>query len=282
MITEGREELPDILGLCEVENDNAVGMLASKLGYTSFVVTASPDRRGIDVALLHRPSMNLQMLSWREHVMVGERFEKKPTRNVLEAEFQVGKSGRLIVFVNHWPSQAAPGSVRTTVARQVQAIIDERMAANPQTNIIMMGDFNVIATDNPHPFNTVTESPTAPNRLKDVYYLFKGVNRDIRNALPPQPRGSYFYPPKMTWNRLDRFFLTRNLYDGTGLEVIPVSYKIYAPKFAVRDFKYEKEWDYNFGSVITGVPWRYDITATTPEQAGFSDHFPIVLKLKAQ
>ena len=60
--TPGDEEdyhLPDLVSLCEVENDSALLMLTQRsilkgAGY-KYVMTDSPDLRGIDVALLYNP-----------------------------------------------------------------------------------------------------------------------------------------------------------------------------------------------------------------------------------
>ena len=44
--------LPDILGVQEIENANAARAMQEKLGYSRrALITNSPDRRGIDVAL---------------------------------------------------------------------------------------------------------------------------------------------------------------------------------------------------------------------------------------
>ena len=55
----GEERLPDLVGLCEVENDSVLFDLTRRsslraLGYR-YVATHSPDVRGIDVALLYQP-----------------------------------------------------------------------------------------------------------------------------------------------------------------------------------------------------------------------------------
>ena len=51
--------LPDLVALCEVENDSAMIALTKrsllrKAGY-EYVMTSSPDERGIDVALMYQP-----------------------------------------------------------------------------------------------------------------------------------------------------------------------------------------------------------------------------------
>jgi len=46
--------LPDFLGVVEVENPHVIAMLAKKLGYENFEMTESPDKRGVDVALMYK------------------------------------------------------------------------------------------------------------------------------------------------------------------------------------------------------------------------------------
>jgi hypothetical protein len=51
-ITSNRKDIPDLLGLAEIENEGVVARLAKKLGYEQLWVSNSPDERGIEVALL--------------------------------------------------------------------------------------------------------------------------------------------------------------------------------------------------------------------------------------
>ena len=58
IIATGEENVPDLVGLCEVENDHCLKDLTEnsplrEAGYR-YVMTDSPDERGIDVALLYQ------------------------------------------------------------------------------------------------------------------------------------------------------------------------------------------------------------------------------------
>ena len=60
--------LPDIVGLCEVENDSVLfdltrRSLLRKARY-EYVMTASNDARGIDVALLYSPFSFMHQVEW--------------------------------------------------------------------------------------------------------------------------------------------------------------------------------------------------------------------------
>src|SRR5690606_38125308 len=68
------EHRPDIVSLVEVENENVVGQLARALGYSRWLVTESPDRRGVDVALLYNEKPYLKYLKSAEYVIQGPAF----------------------------------------------------------------------------------------------------------------------------------------------------------------------------------------------------------------
>ena len=270
--------LPDLLGLCEVENNAVVQRFADKLGFSHVFVTNSPDKRGIDVALLFNLKSGLTFIRSEEHVMAVIEGQR-PTRNVLEAEFDF-HGQRLIVFVNHWPSQAQTAPVRINVAKQVQQIVDARLEKNPDIHILLMGDFNTQDGDYPHPFKSVITADTARNPLLDAYDLYK-ANRDI----PPEtrnqmPLGSFFFASKMAWDRLDRFFVNKKLADGSGFELDSKTYGIKSPPFLTATTVYEDPRYPTHGSQVTNTPGHPDFFTLDPEKAGYSDHFPIYVQLR--
>lgn len=272
-----KEGLPNLIGLCEVENDHVVGLLAKELGYDNYVVTDSPDQRGIDVALIYRESKDLKFQGMEEHVIRMQGRNSHPTRNVLEAEFKVG-SETLSLFVNHWPSQSSPSEVRLAVAKQVKEIVDHRMQLDSKRNILLMGDFNTIDTDYPHPLKSVLTEPSSRNPLLDIHDLFLRSNapRGVKNKLP---YGTYFYAPRMSWDRLDRFFVNGRLTDKRGLEVDSASYRILTPERIRETARFDNPAYYSHGTTVAGVPFRANINANSRRNAGYSDHFPIFVRL---
>ena len=97
---DGRQ-VPDILGVVEIENLNVANMLKDKLGYSKALITTGADQRGINVALLFRESANLKYLSHSE-LEVTTSAMRKPTRNVLQVTFSLDADKKLHVFINHW------------------------------------------------------------------------------------------------------------------------------------------------------------------------------------
>lgn len=270
--------LPDVLGLVEVENIKVIKDLAQHLGYKNYFITESPDKRGVDVALLYNEKAGFINIGKEEYVIDNHKnFKFKPTRNILEVIFRVADQYNISIFVNHWPSQAAPGLIRTKAAEVAKKAYAKRLAIDKNHHILLTGDFNTIASDYPHPFNTVTL--TAPNPLfaiRDLFFKSAKVNKMVKKKTP---MGTYFYPKDMSWNQLDKFFIDKNLLDGKGLEAHLASYKIYTKKIT-KNFVYNRAGDYHYDSVISNVPLRYDHKADDINQAGFSDHFPISIELK--
>ena len=84
----------------------------------------------------------------------------------------------------------------------------------------------------------------------------------------------------MEWNQLDRFLMSSNLFGKAGLSVDVESYQVYAPGFSTKAYKYDDPNFWTYGSVVAGVPRKYNFEAFDSEEAGYSDHFPIFVKVK--
>lgn len=252
--------LPDFLALVEVENSNVVGQLAKKLGYTNFEITDSPDERGVDVALLYKTTKEIKKISRTEHVVAVD----YPTRNILEVEFLIDNIYPLTIFVNHWPSLANPDSWRVKAAEVLATRTKEIMAKNPSMSIMAMGDFNTIDDNDPHPFKTVL--------YKDN--LFQDVTN--KQKVP----GTYYYAPKDQWNSLDHFFTNKVLADGKDLEISIKSFEIYSPTFITEEIKKKIHLGEELSIKLVTAPKRFNPEAITKETIGYSDHFPIMVKLE--
>ena len=79
--------LPDLVALCEVENDTVLTDLSRRsllrnAGY-EYVMTDSPDQRGIDVALLYSP-FSFRMIN-HYPLRIPPIKEMRPTRDILYA-----------------------------------------------------------------------------------------------------------------------------------------------------------------------------------------------------
>lgn len=271
VITKERPGLPDFLGLIEVENPEVIGRLAKKLGYEHFEMTNSPDNRGVDVALMFKLNDDIKKISRTEHVVPVD----YPSRNILEVEFTVG-GNPLTIFVNHWPSLANPDSWRIKAAEVLANRTKEILAKNPKMNIIAMGDFNTIDSNNPHPFKTVLEKENLFFDSVEQFKADKNVSAEAKTKLSP---GSYYYPKNKEWNYLDHIFYTSALYDGKDLEVDISSFEVYLPTFALKELSRKAGSDDEKDRKVVMVPNRFNTEAKTRAEMGFSDHFAVAIKL---
>ncbi len=109
IIATGEENVPDLVGLCEVENDHCLKDLTEnsplrEAGYR-YVMTDSPDERGIDVALLYQRG-TFKLVGKNSLSVPYKEIERRPTRDILHVMGQVASGDTLDVFVCHMPSRA--------------------------------------------------------------------------------------------------------------------------------------------------------------------------------
>ncbi len=137
-------KLPDIIGLAEVENRFVLNKLLDetslfKLDY-KIIHYDSPDRRGIDVALLYRAG-RLDLIS-----SAPLRVPGLDTRDILFARFRKKDHGSQVfsVLVNHHPSKYGGGEThwrREAAIGRLKSVCDSLITSGEE-NIIVMGDFN--------------------------------------------------------------------------------------------------------------------------------------------
>ncbi len=276
-VIKSRGKLPDILGIIEIENENVLSMLAKALGYEDYLITNSPDQRGIDVALLFKEKKGLKYITHKEYVLRAKYFNKKPTRNILEVVFKVDDKYPLSVIVNHWPSQSNPDEARAVAAKNLLVRIKKGLQKNPNHKFLVMGDFNTAKDDHPHPFRRYWYKNNFLNDVATMFLRSENVDRKEKSMMP---KGTYFYVGGMEWNHLDRFFVTKNLINQSDVSVDVSSFEIYAPSFLTSTFTYTDPDNFLYGTQILRTPKRYNHREKNPAKAGYSDHFPIIVKLK--
>ncbi len=103
----GGDELPEVIGLCEVENKEVVEALVShpNLSPGNYEVVHFHDRdsRGIDQALAYRPDEFT--VETRELIPVRRRGGGTQARGILHVKGRSNNGEVFHVFVNHWPSR---------------------------------------------------------------------------------------------------------------------------------------------------------------------------------
>lgn len=269
VIFKERKRKPEVLALSEVENKRVISLLAKELGYRDFIISDSPDRRGIDLALLFDSSKDFKLLSQTEHKLEGNYFKKKPTRNILEAKFLIEGKHPLYIFVNHWPSLGNPDFARVEAAKKLKNRIESLKKADKNNHFIALGDFNTIPKlkkgSREHPFGDIFLKNSIMRDLKTEFLNSKKVSSSEKSKLP---KGTYYYHRGKEWNDLDRVFISNSLLDDKGLDIEVESFQIYAPKFILTKAHGQM------------VPMGYNHQSQSRKTAGYSDHFPLIFKLK--
>ena len=247
----GQWETPALVALCEVENDSVLRDLTRysalrEAGYR-YLMTHSPDLRGIDVALLYH-DFSFSPVS-HASLRVSPVEGMSPTRDILYVSGRVITDDTLHVFVVHSPSRRDGERFtrphRLAVASRLCAAIDSVREVSAGAKIIVAGDFNdysgaaQLDSISAHGMTDVTEAARGANGAKATY-RFKGK-----------------------WGSLDHIFLSRSL--------------LYSFEWSrVNDLPFLVEEDEKYG----GVKPRRTYNGYRYQRNGVSDHLPLVVRLR--
>lgn len=247
--------MPAVIGLAEVENDKALrdlckGTPLRKYDY-DFIHYDSPDRRGIDNALLYRPSLFRPYFS--RPVNVSDSSADFFTRDILHVEGGTASGDTLVLLVCHLPSKRGGNTAderRVTVAGFLGALMDSLRIAHPSAAIVVMGDFN---------------SGPGEHVMKNV--LMNGRESNFVNLMERLPSGAGTYKFRDNWEYLDQMVVSRNLcapYSGPLMASDASVFR--APFLLLNDLK-------NMGKKVnrTFLGPRY--------MGGYSDHLPVYMQL---
>lgn len=265
---------PALVGLCEVENDSVMYDLINRSplraqGY-EYVMTDSPDIRGINIALLYQ-RQQFKLLKSTEYVIeLGEK-NRRPTRNILHVTGLIINGDTLDVLVCHFPSrsggQKETEKARIESAKALRNRVDSLISKRDTANIIIMGDFNDQPNDksmsavlraNCNNIPSDSESSETKNE-KELFNLFRSGEID-------NDKGTYKYQGK--WYINDHIIVSGNLLNAKNPIIVKNSeVNIYAGDFLLEDdLKY-----YGKKPFRTNMGPRYN--------DGFSDHLPIYMDL---
>lgn len=255
----GDQRLPDIIGLCEVEGDTVLTDLTrrSPLRTASYryIVTHSPDERGVDVALLYLPGRFRPLAHQSIPIKGGDR----PTRDILHVRGLASPTDTLDLFLCHLPSrrggerQSRP--FRLQAAQTLRRAIDSLYRHTPQAKVVVMGDFN----DNLTNTRVAQSLGVAPSALTS-----SGFSPSLISLNTDKQLGTYAYQGR--WEIIDHILVTPSLLNAGGrLSTSPRLARIAALPFLLTT-------DEKYGISIphrTYIGPRY--------QGGFSDHLPVVV-----
>lgn len=247
-------DLPDVVGLAEVENKYVLRELCNstplrQAGYR-YVHHDSPDRRGIDVALIYRQDRYRVL---RDSVVrVSDSAEGFFTRDILVVEGVTPQGDTLCFVLNHWPSKRGGEEAeahRMDIAATLRRLMNELYAKYPQGAVVAMGDMN----------STADEAPM----VGAMGFGTDSVNADgIRNLTLRLPRDWGSHKFQGQWDYIDQVLLLA----GDGWQVGDL--KLLRYDHLLTDEKNR-----------TGVRPRR--TNQGPRyEGGLSDHLPLRLRLK--
>lgn len=257
IIAAGGWQIPDVVGLCEVENKQVITDLTehsilADIRY-SFIHYDSPDSRGIDICMLYRPDKVkiLTQESWRIPLPDSSAFK---LRDILFVKTLIGTDTIDFVFC-HWPSRRdgilASSEKRDMVAEFAGLKLDSVFShSGGVEKIIMMGDLNSSPAD-----RTVC-------KLAETGRL---VN--LTSGLFLEGKGSYRF--RGVWEMIDQVLVSEsviNEYSQGNIDCMP-EVNVVNP-----DFLLEDDPDYPGQrpfSTYREYKW----------QGGYSDHLPVLLTI---
>ncbi len=262
----GADLTPDglaCLGVAEIEN---IGVLEDLVQQESLkdrnyqiVHYDSPDKRGIDVALLYNPSYFTPTYSKPFPLMIEIEGKRKYTRDVLLVKGNL-QGEEINILVNHWPSRSG-GEKRSSPLRKAAAqlnvdICDSLYQANPEAKIFIMGDLN----DDPSSpsIKKVLKAKKKKETVKD-----KGFYNPMY-AMYQKGQGSNAW--RDSWSLFDQIIVSEPLLDKNQEGVFFHKALIFKePSMLQPSGQYK------------GYPYR--TYGNGQFMGGYSDHFPVVAYL---
>jgi hypothetical protein len=260
---------PDLLGVCEVENRFVLDLLAEVLhgllpGRRYRIVHAdTDDARGIDVAFLYDPDR--LAVPAADAVFFHVVMRRNATREIVQVNFRTGSGRTWAVFGNHWPSRSG-GQFESSGYRQIAgetlAFFHQRVLEvhGPDTPMLAMGDFN----DEPFDVSLVTHALSTRQRQR----VIEADTPRLWNLMWPaagSPEGSFYFDNEP--NQLDQFLVNANMaHPDSPLRVVPDTARILHFPETVDPGAYPKPRP--FGGMGNPI-----------DETGFSDHFPISVRI---
>ena len=251
---------PAVLGVSEIENRSVLEDLAAHplLRESNYQIVHydSPDRRGVDVALMYRPRFFSVTASASPSLpLINDEGEPVYTRDQLVVS-GIFDGEPMHFIVGHWPSRSG-GELTTRPRRNAAAalsrrLVDSLLTIDSNAKVFVMGDLNDDPVD--ESLRKYLRASGNPERLKEgemfntMFPLFK---RGI---------GSLNYRDGM--NLFDQIVVTSSLL-GSDYSTYRFRHaRVFNPPFLI-----QKDGQYK------GYPLRSFVG--TVWQGGFSDHFPV-------
>lgn len=278
-------EPPTFIGGCEIENRAVLEDLIKqpKLIDKDYGIIHfdSPDKRGIDVALLYQKRkfqptsyVNIPLYVYKkdsktkESPKIDSEDKTDDVLQVSEKNYRIYTRDQLLVtgflegeeiniIVNHWPSRSG-GEKKTSPFREAagalnRKIIDSLQRINPMAKVITLGDLN----DGPYN-KSVKNSLGAKSKKGDVQPLgiYNPFEEMAKNGM-----GTIAF--RDAWDIFDQIMITESL-----LKSDRTSFSFWKAGIYNKAFLIQTSGQYK------GYPLRH-----SHSEIGFSDHFPVYIYL---
>lgn len=271
--TDENPNMPTILGVSEIENRSVLEDLVAmpKLQKASYGIVHynSPDRRGIDVALLYQ-SKHFKPTSTKSiPLYIYDKTDAKYKDSNNGKGKRIYTRDQLVVtglldgeemhfIVNHWPSRSG-GEKKSSPNREAAAalnrkIIDSLQSINPNSKVFTMGDMN------DGPYNTSVKDVLGGKSKRDD--VKKGGIFNPFYQLYKEGHGTLAY--RDAWDIFDQIIFTEPL-----LSKDYSTFRYWKVGIFNKPFLIQKSGQYK------GYPLRNQLSG----EPGFSDHFPVYIYL---
>lgn len=256
-----------LLGVAEIENRSVLEDFVKqpKVANRNYQIVhyESPDKRGVDVALLYNPKYFefiesgkiTPKLFYDQSPKEGQPRDTVFTRDMLWVKGKL--DGDIVyVIVCHWPSRAGGSYLREGAAKHCIDFVRELQNDYPKAKIIIMGDLN--------------DDPVSPSIAEVI--MAKGKKSQVK-------KGGFFNPwydlykdgigtlaYRDSWNLFDQILVSESL-----LQKSEDSYYYY------KNTIFKKPYLLNQGGKFKGYPFRtYSFGQYV---GGYSDHLPVFISL---
>ena len=283
--TGENQNAPTFIGGAEIENRGVLEDLIKQPKLISYdygiVHYDSPDKRGIDVALLYQKkhfrvtsSINIPLLIYKNQegktdskdvgdVLTQDKAVADKNTNRVYTRDQLLVTGfldgeEINIIVNHWPSRSG-GEKKSSPFREAagalnRKIIDSLVKINPNAKIITMGDLND-GTYN-RSVKVALGAKLKKSELKtsgDIYNPFEQMAKDGNATLFYRDAGDIF----------DQIMISEKFVNPN-----PSSFKYWKAGIWNKPYMIQTTGQYK------GYPLRH-----SANEVGFSDHFPVYIYL---
>lgn len=257
---------PAIIGVCEIENravlDDLITSEKLKSKRYGIIHYESPDKRGIDVALLYQQRYFKPVHHQSFNPNIYRDGRKVYTRDQLLVSGYLDDE-LIHIIVNHWPSRSGgemkSRPLREKAAYQNTKIIEQIKQKEENPKILVMGDFNDDPTNNSFKEVLKTKDKKEAVGKGDLYNPYESMLKKGFNTLGYRDNINLF----------DQIVITSHLLD-TGENDFS-SYKMFKAAIFNKRFLTNKRGRYK------GYPFRsFSYGSYT---GGYSDHYPVYIYL---